>query len=143
MILSLTTTMYKLIFTPAYEKLAVKWLRKHSDLAVKYDKTIQLLELNPFHNSLRLHQLEGAMKDFYLISIDMKQRIIIDLYIEGEMVILLKIGLQEEVILLLYDLPQQQIQALAIDKIQFVILLDQYQFRAFRKYRHDSQVVVI
>ncbi len=88
----LVTTMYKLIFTPAYEKLAVKWLRKHPDLAAKYDKTIQLVELNPFHNSLRLHQLEGSMKDFYSVSIDMKNRIIIDLYIEGETVILLKIG---------------------------------------------------
>lgn len=92
MILDQVATMYKLIFTPAYEKLAIKWLRKHSDLASKYDKTIQLLELNPFHNSLRLHQLEGSMKDFYSISIDMKNRIIIDLYIDGETVILLKIG---------------------------------------------------
>ena len=84
--------MYKLIFTSAYEKLAEKWLRKHPDLIDKYDKTIQLLELNPFHNSLRLHPLEGTMKDFHSVSIDMKQRIIIDLYIEGQTIILLKIG---------------------------------------------------
>ena len=92
MIMSQITTMYKLVFTPAYEKSAIKWLTKHPDLADKYDKIIQLLELNPFHNSLRLHQLEGTMKDFHSVSIDMKQRIIIDLYIEGATVILLKIG---------------------------------------------------
>lgn len=84
--------MYKLIFTPEYEKLAEKWLKKHPNLMDKYDKTIQLLELNPFHNSLRLHSLKGNMKNFYSISIDMKQRIIIDLYVEGQTIILLKIG---------------------------------------------------
>ncbi len=84
--------MYKVIFTKAYDKLSEKWLRKHPDLLDKYDKTIQLLELNPFHNSLRLHPLEVTMKDFYSVSIDMKQRIIIDLYIEGQTIILLKIG---------------------------------------------------
>lgn len=84
--------MYKLIFTEAYEKLAEKWLRKHQNLVDKYDKTIQLLELNPFHNSLRLHPLSGVMKDFYSVSIDMQQRVIIDLYIEDHSIILLKIG---------------------------------------------------
>jgi mRNA-degrading endonuclease YafQ of YafQ-DinJ toxin-antitoxin module len=83
---------YKLIFTPTYDKLAEKWLKKHPDLQDKYYKTIQLLELNPYHNSLRLHNLDGTMKKFHSVSIDMRQRIIIDLHFEGDTIILLKIG---------------------------------------------------
>jgi len=84
--------MYKIIITDSYQKLVEKWLKKHPDLKLKYYNTIQLLELNPFHNSLRLHKLKGEMSEFFSVSIDMKYRIIIDFIIDGTNIIPLVIG---------------------------------------------------
>ncbi len=84
--------MYEIIFTLSYTKLAEKWVKKHPDLKNKYYKTLELLEINPYHNSLRLHKLKGAISEFYSISIDTKNRIIIDFIIENNQVILLDIG---------------------------------------------------
>ena len=50
------------------------------------------LEINPFHNSLRLHKLNGTISEFYSVSIDMKYRIIIDFVIENNKIIPLNIG---------------------------------------------------
>ncbi len=84
--------MYKLIFTDSYNKVLTKWLKKHPDLKPRYATTIQLLELNPHHNSLRLHKLQGKLSDFYSVSIDIKNRIIIDFVIQDNQIILLNIG---------------------------------------------------
>ena len=84
--------MYEIIFTEAYLKLAEKWVKKHPDLRSKYYNVVELLEINPFHNSLRLHKLKGAISDFYSVSIDMKYRIIIDFIIEDRKIIPLNIG---------------------------------------------------
>ncbi len=53
---------YKVTYTTAYNKKASKFLKKHTSLIDKYQKTIELLESNPQHPSLRLHKLEGAFK---------------------------------------------------------------------------------
>lgn len=84
--------MYQIIFTESYTKLAEKWIKKHPDLKQKYYNTIQLLELNPFHNSLRLHKLQGSLSELFSVSIDMKYRIIIDFVIEDSKIIPLNIG---------------------------------------------------
>lgn len=84
--------MYKLIFTDSYTKLLHKWLKKHPDLKARYVTTIQLLELNPYHNSLRLHKLQGKLSEFYSVSIDIKNRIIIDFIVQDSQIILLNIG---------------------------------------------------
>lgn len=84
--------MYEVVFTEAYIKLAEKWVKKHPDLRNKYYNVIELLEINPFHNSLRLHKLKGTISDFYSVSIDMKYRIIIDFIIEDNRIIPLNIG---------------------------------------------------
>lgn len=84
--------MYKIIFTESYLKLVAKWIKKHPDLKDKYYNTIQLLEINPYHNSLRLHKLQGSLSEFYSVSIDMKYRVIIDFTIENHQIIPLNIG---------------------------------------------------
>ncbi len=84
--------MYQIIFTESYTKLAEKWIKKHPDLKQKYYNTIQLLELNPFHNSLRLHKLQGSLSELFSVSIDMKYRVIIDFIIEDNKIIPLNIG---------------------------------------------------
>jgi len=89
--------MYEIKFAECYEKRAIKFLKKHKDIYVKYKKTIELLENNPFHPSLRIHQLQGKLKSFSSVSIDMKYRIIIDFIIVDEVIILIDIGSHDDV----------------------------------------------
>ena len=89
--------MYKLVQTDKYKKKVVKFLKKHRNLISKYEKTIFLLEQNPFHPSLRLHKLKGDLKEFYSVSIDMEYRIIIDFIIIDYRIILIDIGSHDEV----------------------------------------------
>ena len=46
---------FTLIFTDQYNKRAARFLKRHPDLEKQYLKTLQLLEMNPQHPSLRLH----------------------------------------------------------------------------------------
>jgi len=50
---------YKIIFTKSYTKIAITFFKSQPDLIGQYEKTLKLLELNPFHPSLRLHSLKG------------------------------------------------------------------------------------
>jgi proteic killer suppression protein len=68
---------YKLIFPESYLKKAKKFLEKHPELVERYKKTLKLLELNPNHPSLRLHKLEGRLKNYYSISLSINYRLII------------------------------------------------------------------
>ena len=80
---------YQLIYTDSYNKRAKKFLRKHPEIHNQYRKTLQLLELNPFHPSLRLHGLEGRLKELSSVSINMSYRIVLELEIkEGEIVLI-------------------------------------------------------
>ena len=89
--------MYKIVFTKKYEKTAKKFFKKHQNLKQKYIKTVILLEQNPYHPSLRLHKLQGALREYYSISIDMEYRIIIDFIIIDEVIYLIDIGSHDEV----------------------------------------------
>ena len=53
---------FTLVFTESYNRRAVKWLKKHPALKSQYLKTLELLELDPFHPSLRLHALSGRLQ---------------------------------------------------------------------------------
>ena len=52
---------FQLIFTAQYEKRVARFLNRHHDLEKQYLKTLQLLEMNPNHPSLRLHALSGRL----------------------------------------------------------------------------------
>jgi mRNA-degrading endonuclease YafQ of YafQ-DinJ toxin-antitoxin module len=88
---------FSLVFTDSYNRRAAKWLKKHSELRTTYLKTLQLLELNPFHPSLRLHALRGRMQGVYSVSINMSYPITIDLLISEQEIILLNVGDHESV----------------------------------------------
>ena len=83
---------FTLVFTESYNRRAAKWVRKHPDVRGMYLKTLQLLELNPFHPSLRLHALQGRLAGIYSISINLSYRITIDLLISEREIILLNVG---------------------------------------------------
>jgi addiction module RelE/StbE family toxin len=89
--------MYEIKFAESYEKKAIKFFKKHKDIYEKYKKTIQLLENNPYHLSLRLHKLQGKLNQFSSVSIDMKYRIVIDFIIVDDVIILIDVGSHDDV----------------------------------------------
>ncbi len=87
---------YKLIYLESYNKKAAKFIKKHKDLKTQYEKTLKLLELDPYHPSLRLHKLQGKLEGIYSVSINITYRITIDFIIEDSEIILLDVGHHDE-----------------------------------------------
>ena len=88
---------YKLIITISYKKRAKRFFKKHPDIFKRYEKTLFILESDPFHPSLRLHKLKGKLSEFYSVSINMEYRVVIDFIIENEKIIPIDIGSHDEV----------------------------------------------
>lgn len=83
---------FTLVFTDAYNRRAARWLKKHPDLRQQYLKTLQLLEANPFHPSLRLHALGGKLQGAHSVSINLSYRITLELLIQDEQIIPVNVG---------------------------------------------------
>ena len=89
--------MPKLIFTNSYEKRAKKFFKKHLEMKSQYKKTLQILEINPSHPSLRLHQLQGNLSDLHSVSINISYRITLELLITDDAITLVNVGTHNEV----------------------------------------------
>ena len=83
---------YKITYTDAYNKKARKFLKKHTSLIDKYQKTLELLESNPHHPSLRLHKLEGRLSECHSVSINLSYRIVIYFLLADSEIIPIDIG---------------------------------------------------
>lgn len=83
---------YCLVFTEAYNKRAARWLKRHSELRPQYLKALQLLELNPFHPSLRLHSLGGRLQGVHAVSINLSYRITLELLVMDQEIVLINVG---------------------------------------------------
>ncbi len=79
---------YTLIYPYSYIRRAKKFLRKHPEIHNQYRKTLELLELDPYHPLLRLHSLEGRLKDLSSVSINMSYRIVLELEMQDGKIIL-------------------------------------------------------
>ena len=88
---------YQLVFPESYIRRARKFLRNHPEILGQYRKALQLLELNPFHPSLRLHSLEGRLGGLSSVSINIRYRIIIQLIIKEDEILLVSIGEHDQV----------------------------------------------
>ena len=88
---------YALVFTASYNRRAARFLKKHPELKKQYLKTLQLLELNPFHPSLRLHALEGRLAGLHSVSINISYRITMEFLIEDNEIIPINVGTHDEV----------------------------------------------
>ncbi|MBU0559628.1 MAG: plasmid stabilization protein [Bacteroidetes bacterium] len=89
--------MAKMVYTASYNKRAAKFIKKHPDLVNQYVKTLKLLELNPFHPSLRLHKMKGKLTEYYSVSINISYLLTIDFIIEEDKIIPIDIGSHDEV----------------------------------------------
>ena len=89
--------MYSLIFTESYENKVRKFLKKHPEMKGQYEKALKLLELNPYHPSLRIHKVTIQGDEVFSISINISYRITIDLLIDKLEIIPINIGSHDEV----------------------------------------------
>ena len=83
---------YCLVFTEAYNKRAAKWLKRQPELRQHYLKALQLLELNPFHPSLRLHSLGGRLLGVHAVSINLSYKITLELLVTDQEIVLINVG---------------------------------------------------
>jgi mRNA-degrading endonuclease YafQ of YafQ-DinJ toxin-antitoxin module len=83
---------YSLIFTESCEEIEGQFLRRHPDLLERYQRTLALLELDPFHSSLRLHALRGRLAGLHTVSINLQYRISLELEMHEEEIILVSVG---------------------------------------------------
>lgn len=88
---------FRIIYTKSYNKRASKFIKKHPELLEQYEKTLKLLELNPNHPSLRLHELKGKLKGIHSISINISYRITLELIISEKDIILIDVGPHDQV----------------------------------------------
>ena len=83
---------YVLVFTEQYNRRAARFLKRHPDLCQHYLKTLQLLEANPSHPSLRLHALQGKHAGLHSLSINLSYRITQELLIQDQQIIPVNVG---------------------------------------------------
>lgn len=88
---------YTLTYPDSYIRRARKFLRKHTEIHSQYEKTLRLLELDPFHPSLRTHKLEGRLQGLFSVSINMSYRIVMEMEINDEEIILINIGSHDQI----------------------------------------------
>ena len=89
--------MAEILYTDSYLKRAGKFIKKHPDLISQYEKTLKILEINPFHPSLRLHKLQGRLSELYSVSINISYRMAIIFMIEDDKIIPIDLGSHDEV----------------------------------------------
>ena len=88
---------YRIIYTKSYIRRATRFIKKHPELTGQYEKTLKLLELDPFHPSLRLHKLKGSLSEFRSVSINIGYRISIEFLLNEKTIIPVNVGSHEEV----------------------------------------------
>ena len=89
--------MYKLIFSRSYEEKAKRFFRKHPEILKQYGKTLELLELNPFHPSLRLHKFKTSSFEGYSVSVNLSHRISLEFLVTEKEIILVNIGDHQDI----------------------------------------------
>ena len=88
---------YQLIYTDSYSKRVKKFIKKNPELLTQYEKTLKILEVNPYHPALRLHKLKGKLKDLHSVSINISYRITLEFYISEKEIVLVNIGHRDDV----------------------------------------------
>jgi mRNA-degrading endonuclease YafQ of YafQ-DinJ toxin-antitoxin module len=58
----------KLAKTDFYAKKERKFFKKHPELIEKYGEILEILQVNPFENSLKTHKLKGTKAIFMRVA---------------------------------------------------------------------------
>ena len=88
---------WRLIFTEQYNRRAAKFVKRHPGSIKHYAKTLELLEVNPHHPSLRLHALKGRLEGLHSVSINLSFRITLEMIVTDTEIILINFGDHDQV----------------------------------------------
>jgi mRNA-degrading endonuclease YafQ of YafQ-DinJ toxin-antitoxin module len=88
---------YKLVYPDSYVKRAKKFLKKHREVRSQYQKTLELLEVNPHHPSLRFHGLQGRLNGLSSVSINMSYRKVLEMVIRTNDILLFDVGHHDQI----------------------------------------------
>ena len=88
---------YRILYTRAYNRKAAKFLKRHPELEKQYQKTLQLVEINPFHPSLHFHRLKGILSKLHSVTINRQYRIVIHFIIDKKNIIPVDVGSHDDV----------------------------------------------
>ena len=88
---------YRILYPDSYVRRAKKFLKKHPEIQNQYQKTLELLEINPKHPSLRLHGLHGRLEGLSSVSINISYRIVLEFIIRDGDIILVDVGNHDQV----------------------------------------------
>lgn len=88
---------YTLIFTERYTRIAARFLKRHPNMVRPYEKTLALLQVNPQHPSLRLHELGGRLRGVHSVSINLSYRITLHLLVTEHEIVPLDVGDHDDV----------------------------------------------
>lgn len=70
---------YRLVFSEHYRKREHHFLLHHPELQHQYAKALALLQANPHHPSLRLHEISGERHGLHSAAINLSYRIALEL----------------------------------------------------------------
>lgn len=88
---------FTLVFPEDYTRRAADFFKKHPELKAQYAKTLELLESNPYHPSLRLHALHGRFHGLHSVSINLSYRLRLHLMIMEREIVLVDVGSHDQV----------------------------------------------
>ncbi len=88
---------WQLVFTEQYNRRAAQFLRLHPETSGQYAKTLKLLQANPYHPSLRLHTLKGKLSGLHSVSINLSNRITLEMLITESAIVPINVGDHDEV----------------------------------------------
>ena len=88
--------MVEIIWDKPFLRILKKWKKKHLDLMANFQDTLTLFTENPFHPSLKTHNLSGKLKEYWAFSITYEYRLVFK-FISENKVLLIDIGTHDEV----------------------------------------------
>jgi addiction module RelE/StbE family toxin len=88
--------MIELIWDDPFIKNVKKWLKKYPDLKIRFEDRIRLFEKEPFHPSLKTHNLSGNLNNYWAFSISNEYRLVFK-FLSAKKVLLIDIGSHKEV----------------------------------------------
>jgi len=88
---------YTLVWTATFKRTAKRFFRRHLDLRDVFADIVHRLETDPFDPSLRLHNLQGKLAGKQAISLTYSYRIVLNVEIVGQEIVLHDIGSHDEV----------------------------------------------
>ncbi len=93
--------MITLVWSSMFIKAVKKVIKKRPELIAEIDKTLNILEIDPFNPYLKTHKLKGRLIECWSCSIEYNYRIVFEIHKSDKQnnieILLLTIGTHDEV----------------------------------------------